>query len=160
MEKTKERMKIYDVRIFPRPRKDNECSADTEQHSTPDIATALAADFKVAGVGIEPTTVADQNVQTDGSTEPSCQEQQKAGAENASYEWLMGILGKSPTKKLFSKPHLQKLALARWNALSERGFLRVWDKAVRDANAPAWSRSGRLEKSPHPLIAAPIKNQL
>lgn len=145
VEKTNEAIKIYDVRIFPR--KGKEARADTQQHFTSNMGTEP---------GVEQTTFASQRLQTGGSREQTPEEDQKQEAENACYEWLMRIFGESPTEKRFSKPHLQNLALARWNALSKRGFLKLWDIAVRDAKAPAWSRSGRLEKSLQASIAAPI----
>ena len=170
VEKTKEGIKTYDVRIFAQARKGKECSSETEQHSdsyipaaATELKTADTGDAQITAVELEqepahvtPAIIAAQEAQTGEAMGAASEAQQKAEAENACYEWLMRIFRASPTKKRCSKPHLKKLALAQWNALSERGFLRVWDKAVRDANATAWSRSGRLEKSPHPLIAAPI----
>jgi hypothetical protein len=109
------------IRIFP-----GASSADYEQHlfnirvKRADVLKQWP-DRSDKPTGVEPTTI---------------------GAENQCRLWLTDIMKKDPGRPR-PKSDVRKEARDRFPNLSGRGFDRVWDAAVGQANAPKWAAPGR-----------------
>src|SRR5262249_30374475 len=64
------------------------------------------------------------------------------GQEKLCRRWLAAMMAQAPTQP---KPKASTLeeALAKFPALSKRGFDRAWDSAIRETNAEKWRAPGR-----------------
>jgi hypothetical protein len=70
---------------------------------------------------------------------------QTAAAETRMKGWLVEQMKAAPNAPT-SKPEMRKRAEAAGHVVSDRAFIRAWPIAVKEANAPAWSRPGRKSR--------------
>jgi hypothetical protein len=66
-------------------------------------------------------------------------------AENACRKWLESQMRVSPKKRPKPRGDFFTEAAKKFDGLSERGFVRAWDRAMQSSGA-AWSRAGRPKK--------------
>jgi len=72
----------------------------------------------------------------------------KTTSRDACRKWLVEEMRRSPNQRLAAKDVYRKQALDRWKgSLTSRMFDRIWEEAIRQAPAEAWSRPGRPIKS-------------
>jgi hypothetical protein len=64
-------------------------------------------------------------------------------ARAACLAWLMALMRQSPEIRPKPKPAYQNDALERWPELTQKAFMKSWEKAVEETGITAWAKAGR-----------------